>query len=58
MKTKKMQSLRDFKLTKEEMTKTSGGRMWIIWTREVSSQTASIGTYVDGMSQGTDGHGD
>jgi hypothetical protein len=58
MKTKKMQSLEKFELAKEEMTKTSGGRIWIIWTREITSQTADIGTYVDGMSQGTDGYGD
>ncbi len=60
-----MQSLKNFEVSKEQMEKTTGGIFYgygVAWSRsepyDVSYGTGDIGTYVDGMSTGTDGHED
>ncbi|MDY8136438.1 hypothetical protein [Aquimarina sp. 2201CG5-10] len=65
MKTKKMQSLKNFEVSKEEMKNTTGGLYYghgVYWAHVegdvVLHRTGSIGTYVDGMSNGTDGYED
>jgi len=65
MKTTKMKSLNEFKLSQSEMNNTQGGLFYghgVAWSRaepyDVSYQTGDIGTYVDGVSMGTDGYED
>lgn len=63
MNTKKMESLKQFKVSKEQMKNTSGGVAYgwgLRWIKndDISFNTGDIGTYVDGMSMGTDGHED
>ena len=60
-KMKKLESLKDFQLRKEEANQVQGGRKNIVWNEETDEDifgTFSIGTYVDGVNMGTDGYED
>lgn len=65
-KIQKLENLKDFQMKKEEANKVQGGMPTncdcIIWTygemTEDQIGTSNIGTYVDGLSMGTDGYED
>lgn len=56
MKTKKLESLKKFEVKKADKKSLKGGRANIVWLQEgPAHESFNIGTYVDGMSMGTDG---
>ena len=57
-----MQSLKNFEVSKKQMESTTGGLYYgwgiTLWQIDEGTGSGDVGTYVDGMREGTDAYED